>query len=103
MREFLSTRQRGAATIAIIAGVVIITVALIWTVADQRRASACDRWRVDYKSAFEDTSQAIDSGGAKATGPAFERLYRLDAARPDGCPLPVDPNLREPCPTCGHP
>jgi hypothetical protein len=102
MREFLSTRQRGAATIAIIAGVVIITVALIWTVADQRRASACAQWRVDYTSAFEDTSQAIKNGDTDESGPAFERLYRLDRARPDDCPLPVDSDLRRRCLRCGH-
>jgi hypothetical protein len=102
MREFLSKRQRRATTIAIIAGAVIVAVALTWTVVDERHASACTRWRVDYKSAFEDTSQAIDSGDTDATGPTFERLYRLDRARPDGCPLPVDSNLREPCLRCGH-
>jgi hypothetical protein len=94
--------RRTAKTVAFVAAATVIAIASFWVVSNQRRAAACARWRVDYESAVEETSRAIESGSKNASGSAFERLYRLDEARPGGCGLPVDPNLRLRCLRCGH-
>jgi hypothetical protein len=95
-------RRRGPTTVAIVAGAALIVIALIWVVGDQRRASACARWQTDYEAAVKETSEAIKGGDEGKSGFAFKRLYRLDDARPGGCALPVDPNLRLRCLRCGH-
>ena len=94
--------HRGTKTIVFVAAAAVIAIASFWVVSNQRRAAACARWRVDFESAVQETSRAIKNGNENASGPAFERLYRLDEARPGGCGLPVDPDLRLRCLRCGH-